>query len=843
MAVASPPVMEKVVLQVEDMECASCIKVIDKALNGLDGVLEVKINFAVGKVFVEYDEKKVKVNDLIRALDDASYKAREAGKEDTAQKTAQRLEKLTFRVEGMDCASCAGRVEKALAGLKGVKEAHVNFAAEKASVVYNPAWVGLDDFISAVSEAGYKLVEEEAEGTYKSEGNLDVEEEKLHSVRKRFLYAAIPAGLIMSLMFVHLLIVPVPGYLVIVAALGFPVVFLAGWETHVGSWKAVKHGTANMDVLVTLGSIPPYIMGLAGFFIPLQSFIEMATTIMTFHLLGRYLERRARGRASQAIKKLLELGAKTARLLVDGQEKEIPIEQIQEGDIMLVRPGEKIPTDGTVIAGNSAVDESMATGESLPVDKKEGDTVIGATINKLGALQVKATRIGKDTFLSQVVKMVEECQGSRVPIQEFADRVTGYFVPTVIGISALTFIAWLTFPSFFRAIIERGALLLPWVNPDLATLTLAFFAAIAVLVISCPCALGLATPTALMVGSGIGAEKGVLIRNGEAIQTLKDVELIVFDKTGTITRGQPEVTNVLAVGGFNEEDILLYAAGVEAVSEHPLGYAIVERVRGEGKKLPEVKDFLSITGRGVSGSIQGREVLVGNRKLMQEYKLDFSGLEKDVETLENEAKTAMLIAVDNMPAGVIAVADTLKTDSVDAIRELEELGLKTAMITGDNQRTAEAIARKVGIDLVLADVLPEGKVQAVKELQKEYAIIAMVGDGINDAPALKQANIGIAIGTGTDIAIEAADVTLIRGDLSSVITAIKLSRATFIKIKQNYFWSWFYNAIAIPLAAFGLLHPMIGVAAMSFSSVNVVWNSLRLRRYNVEPTYSAAAEQ
>ncbi len=842
MAIADPPVIEKVVLQVEDMECASCIKTIDKALNKLDGVREVKINFAVAKVFVEYDADKVKVDDLIRALDDAGYKAQEAGVEAATPVAGQRFEKLTFRIEGMDCASCARQVEKALTGFKGVEEASVNFASEKVTVKYNPAWAGIDDIMSAVNEAGYKLVEEKVEGAAKSDASLDIEEEKLHSVKKRFLFAAIPAGLIMSLMVVHMLIVPVPGYLVIIAALGFPAVFLAGWETHVGSWKTVKHGTANMDVLVTLGSVPPYLMGLAGFFIPLQSFIEMATTIMSFHLLGRYLERRARGRASQAIKKLLELGAKTARLLVDGNEKEVHIDQVREGDVMLIRPGEKIPTDGIVIAGSSAVDESMATGESLPVDKKEGDPVIGATVNKLGALQVKATRIGKDTFLSQVVKMVEECQGSRVPIQEFADRVTGYFVPAVIGLSALTFLSWLTFPEFFRTIIEWGALILPWVNPDLTNLTLAFFAAIAVLVISCPCALGLATPTALMVGSGIGAEKGVLIRNGEAIQTLKDVGLIVFDKTGTITKGQPEVTDVIATAGLKEEEILIFAASVEAVSEHPLGLAIVEHVQNKGTKLPEVQDFLSITGQGVTGTVNGKKVFVGNRKLMKENKIDISGLKKDVEALENEAKTAMLLAVNNVLAGVIAVADTLKTDSVAAIRELEELGLKTAMITGDNQRTAEAIARRVGIDRVLADVLPEGKVQAVRELQEEYKIVAMVGDGINDAPALKQANIGIAIGTGTDIAIEAADVTLIRGDLSSIITAIKLSRATFAKIKQNYFWSWFYNAIAIPLAALGLLHPMIGVAAMSFSSVNVVWNSLRLRRHNFDPTYRVATE-
>lgn len=837
MAKAGLPTINKTVLQLEEIECASCVKFIEKALLQLEGVEEARVNFAAAKVYVEFNAEEVSVDKLVQAVKDAGYSARAVEEEATGQQAGQGLEKLTFRVEGMECASCAAWVEKALAALKGVQEAGVNFAAEKATVVYNPAWVGFDDFKRAAEEAGYKLVEGDVEATYERKEELELEEKKLLSFRNRFIYAAVPAAVVMILMMVHMLITPVPYYLSIIAALGFPVIFIIGFETHRSSWKAIRHGTANMDVLISLGSIPPYLMGLAGFIIPLQSFIEMATTIMTFHLLGRYLERRARGRASLAIKKLLQLGAKTARILVEGEPKEVPVEQVKEGDIMLIRPGEKIPTDGEVVSGESAVDESMATGESLPVDKKEGDQVIGATINKLGTLQVKATRVGKDTFLSQVVKMVEECQGSRVPIQEFADRVTGYFVPGIIGIAVITFIVWLTFPAFFRAVIERGALFLPWVNPNLTNLTLAVFATVAVLVISCPCALGLATPTALMVGSGIGADKGVLIRNGEAIQTLKDIGIIVFDKTGTITRGQPKVTDIVSGQDFNEEEVLFYAASVEAVSEHPLGQAIVEKIRGEGKALPEVTDFLSLTGRGVKGVVEEKTVLVGSRKLMQEYEVDTGRLEEEIKHLENEAKTVMLVALDNTLAGVVAVADTLKEDSDQAIRELEKMGLKTAMITGDNQRTAEAIARQVGIDRVLADVLPEGKVEAVRKLQAEYQVVAMVGDGINDAPALKQANIGIAIGTGTDIAIEAADITLIRGDLSSVITAIKLSKATFTKIKQNFFWSWFYNAIAIPLAAFGLLHPMIGVAAMSFSSVNVVWNSLRLRRYSVDPSY------
>ena len=556
---------------------------------------------------------------------------------------------------------------------------------------------------------------------------------------------------------------------------------------------------------------------------------------MTLHLVGRFLEAKAKGKASQAIKKLLEMGAKKARVIVDGEEVDIPIEELSVDQVMIVRPGEKIPTDGIVVDGRSSVDESMATGESLPVERAVGDEVIGSTINKQGVLQVKATRVGKDTFLSQVIKMVEESQGSKVPIQEFADKVTGYFVPAVILIALSAFVSWMLFPGFFIPIVEFFSF--PWSNVGLPLFSLAVLATIAVLVISCPCALGLATPTAIMVGGGLGAENGILIRKGEAIQTIKNVKIIAFDKTGTITKGKPETTDIIAFGDNKEADVLLYGGSLEAASEHPLGAAIVEKAKAEGLTLYKVDEFSSVTGMGVEGVVNGRKVLVGSSKLMEANGIACEKYTDDMVKLEDEGKTAILVAIDGEIAGIVAVADTLKEDSVQAIAELEKMGFRTAMITGDNERTANAIARKVGMSRVLAEVMPDGKVDEIKKLQEEFGTVAMVGDGINDAPALKQANVGIAIGTGTDIAIEAAEITLVSGELSAVISAIKLSGATFDKIKQNYFWAWFYNAIAIPAAFFGLLHPMIGAAAMATSSISVVLNSTLLKRAKIKPDY------
>jgi len=817
--------MEKITVNVSGMHCAACARTVEKALQKLDGVENASVNFPMEKAYVEIEPESVTDDQIINALTDAGYGG-EIVRDSEAPET------VTLKIEGMTCATCAQRIEKALGGLEGVLEANVNFPAEKAVVRFKGGVTGPETFEKTIEEAGYSVVERVEEEA--PEERPDSGEEKMRHAARRMWLAASFASIIMVLMMIHMLFIPVPGYFAITALLAIPSIFIAGWETHRGTWKALRHGSANMDTLVTLGSLIPYLLSLLRFWIPITTFVEMAASIMALHLVGRYLEIRAKGKASQAINKLLALSAKNARILVNGEEKEIPVKQLQLGQIMIVRPGEKIPTDGVVTGGESSVDESMATGESLPVEKNEGDEVIGATVNKQGLLKVKVTKVGKDTFLHQVVKMVEECQGSKVPIQEFADRVTSYFVPLVIAIAAGAFISWIVFPDFHRSIVEFFSF--PWSTPQAPVFALAVLASTAVLVISCPCALGLATPTALMVGSGLGAEKGILIRSGEAIQTMKDIRIIVFDKTGTITKGAPEVTDILPFHDFDEESLVFYASSLEAASEHPLGAAVVQRARNGNITPQEVTDFVSFSGKGVRGRVKDRVVLVGSRKLMEEHELHVQELEEKLISLEKEGKTALLVAVDNTLAGIIAVADTLKEDSRLAVAEIEKMGIQTAMVTGDNWSVAKAVAEKVGISKVLAEVLPDGKLDEIKKLQEEFGRVAMVGDGINDAPALKQADVGIAIGTGIDVAMEAADITLVRGDLTGVVSAVKLSHATFSKIKQNYFWAWFYNALAIPMAFMGLLHPMIGAAAMGVSSLNVVLNSLRLKKAPIDPS-------
>lgn len=814
--------IKQVGFRIEGMTCTNCSNTIEKKLNALDGISSANINIATEKGLVQYDSSILSVEDIVRTVDTLGYKA---------IPDVVDTEKITLKINGMTCTACANRIDKTLNKVDGIVVANVNFAAEKVSVEYNPKQVRIIDMQKKISSIGYELeVIEEDIG--------DEDNEKMNKAKKTMMISGIFTSIIMGLMMIHMFVTPIPGYLPITAALGLPIIFGTGWHVHVGSWKAIKNKSPNMDVLVTLGSLPPYLIGLMGIFLPIQSFIEMATTIMTFHLIGKYLEANAKGRASQAIKKLLEMGAKTAKIIVDGEEIEIPTKDLQVGDVMIIRPGEKVPTDGIVVDGKGLLDESMATGESMPVKRQVGDEVIGATINKQGLLKVEVTKVGKETFLSQVIKMMEECQGSKVPIQEFADRITGYFIPAILLITIGTFISFNVFPEFHLSIIKWGSTFLPWVNPDMTPLTLAFITATAVLVISCPCALGLGTPTALMVGSGMGAENGILIRNGEAIQTFKEVKAIAFDKTGTITKGKPEVTDLIVVDEVRENEFLYLAATIENGSEHPLAHAIIEKAKLDNIKLGEVKDFNTIVGKGVVGNIDGEKVFVGNRKLMSENNIRFEDYEEELTRLEEEAKTAMMLAKEDKFLGIIAVSDPIKEDSIEAIKALEAMGIKTAMITGDNKRTAEAIGRKVGISHVIAEVLPDGKVDEVVRLQNQYGTVAMVGDGINDAPALKQANVGIAIGTGTDIAIEAADVTLVRGELSGIISAIKLSRAIFTKIKQNYFWAWFYNAFFIPVAALGLLHPMLGAAAMAVSSLNVVYNSLRLKKVNISAEYA-----
>lgn len=799
-------------IKIEGMSCAACAITVEKSIAKVSGVESVGVSIANDTAAVKFDDALVNEKEIYDAVEKAGYKV------------AKNHETVTLKITGMTCTACSSRVEKALNQLDGVINANVNFASGKATVKYDPTVIRLSDLGKTVKEAGYKVDDE----------NTQTEDTVLKTAKSKMIISAILSSVIMSLMIINMFVTPVPGYTFIAAVLAAPIVFGAGLDVHKGSIKAIRSRNANMDVLVTLGSVPPYIIGLMGFFIPVQSFIEMASTIITFHLIGKFLEAKAKGRASDAIRKLIQMGAKTASILIDGEEKQINAQDLRPEDIMVIRPGEKIPTDGVVIEGFGLVDESMATGESVPAERKPGDKVIGATVNKQGMLKVKVTKVGNDTFLAQVVKLMEQCQGSKVPIQEFADKVTGYFVPAILILTALTFISFNLFSVFHLNIVRAASEFLPWVNPELNPLTLSFITATAVLVISCPCALGLGTPTALMVGSGMGALRGILIRNGEAVQTMKDIKIIAFDKTGTITKGKPEVTDIIPLEGFDEDKLMYYAYAAESYSEHPIAFAVIEKAHEDSIKKAETENFDSLSGMGVKGRVDGRVVLAGSRKLMKEEGVQYLDHENTLENLEEEAKTAIMIAVEGELAGIIAVADPIKEDSAFALKKLRELGIETAMITGDNSRTAQAIAHMAGISHVIADVLPKGKVDEIIKLQNRFGLTAMVGDGINDAPALKQANVGIAIGTGTDIAIEAADVTLVRGELTGLVSAIKLSSAIFAKIKSNYFWAWFYNAVAIPLAMLGLLHPMIGAAAMAFSSLNVVYNSLRLKKVNIE---------
>ena len=815
---------EKISFEVTGMTCAACSQRVENALNDVAGVEEAAVNLPAEKATVNYDADQITVQELVKVVEDTGY--------------GVDLKKETIEIDDMSCASCAQNIEKVLNQAPGILEATVNFASESAVVEYLPAAISRADIDFQIEKIGYTVVKDYDESNQEEK---DKDQEKIDQARGKMIASwALTIPIILWMIPEMFFGIAWPNesiYNLGMILLATPILFYVGRSTYYTAYKSIIHGSANMDVLIAMGTGAAFITGPITFFTSIANYAGVSGMIMTFHLTGRYIETKAKGRASQAIKKLLELGANKATIIRDGEEVEVPVEDVKVGNIMVIKPGEKIPTDGEIIEGESAVDESMATGESMPVNKSVGDEVIGATINQRGLIKVEATKVGKDTFLSQVIKMVEEAQGTKVPIQEFADKITSIFVPTVLGIAAVTFLSWVLFPQLFNQVTVWAAGFLPWVNPNLGLITAAIFATIAVLVIACPCALGLATPTALMVGTGMGAENGVLIRKGEAIQTLKDVHTIVFDKTGTITKGQPEVTDVIAKNSFEKKDLLSAAASVEAGSEHPLGEAIVRKAKDEEIDLAEIAEFNSVTGKGVKAIIEEEEVLVGSRRLLNEADINVEAVEDKMQELESEAKTAMLIAVDGELAGIIAVADPLKEDSKDAINELRELGLETVMITGDNQRTAEAIAKEVGIDHVVAEVLPDGKVDEIKNLQEKFGTIAMVGDGINDAPALTQAHVGIAIGTGTDIAIESSDVTLVRGDLSSVITAVKLSRATFRKIKQNLFWAFIYNTIAIPIAVLGLLHPTIAEAAMATSSISVVTNANLLRRVDISPDY------
>ncbi|MCC6314170.1 MAG: heavy metal translocating P-type ATPase [Thermomicrobiales bacterium] len=834
-----------VTLPVEGMTCASCVRRVEKALEKTPGVIAARVNLATERATVTVDPTRAAVADLTRAIEAAGYQVGELEAPPTqrpvsvsvvaASEPAGETE-VSLPIEGMTCASCVRRVEKALAAVPGVSAAAVNLATERATVTIDPAVAARADLRAAVERAGYAVgAEPEPEPAAAPSPATAVatpvdrralaRDREIADLKRKWQVSLVIGLAMMALMYLPL---PVPmmdlAPLLLIAAT--VVQFWAGGVFYRAAWAAARHGATNMNTLVAVGSSAAY--GYSAFVtlwpdlaarwgFDYQLYYESAAIIIALILLGRWLEARAKKRTGEAIAALMGLQAKTARVIRHGVEQDVPIEQVIVGDLVRVRPGEKVPVDGVVVEGRSALDESMLTGESLPVEKEPGDTVIGATLNKTGSFVFRATKVGQDTTLAQIVKLVEEAQGSKAPMQRLADTISGYFVPAVLVLAALTFAGWL---------LVAGSL------------TAALTAAIAVLVIACPCALGLAAPTAIMVGTGKAAENGVLVRGGEALEQARRIDVIVLDKTGTLTRGKPAVIGVVSRDGMSEAELLRLAAAVEIGSEHPLGEAIVARAREAGLAPPTADEFRSITGKGVTARFDGRDIALGNRALMTDLGASLDGLAARAEELAQRGATPMFVAVDGVAVGLIAVADTLKPESREAVAQMKALGLEVWMLTGDNAATAAAIAHEAGIDRVLAEVLPDEKAAKIRALQAEGHVVAMVGDGINDAPALAQADLGIAIGAGTDVAMAASDITLIGGDLRTIVTAIALSRKTVATIKQGLFWAFAYNVVLIPVAmgalypAFGvLLSPVLAAAAMAMSSVSVVTNALRLRGF------------
>ncbi|WP_347562651.1 heavy metal translocating P-type ATPase [Clostridium sp. HBUAS56010] len=819
--------MTSEMLNIRGMTCAACAQRIEKTVRKLSGINQATVNLASEKLFVEYDSNQLELSAIKAAVTKIGY--------EVAEKSPN--SKVTIPIGGMTCAACARRVEKAIGKLEGVEETSVNFATEKAVVTYDPQSVRLSAIRGAIEKAGYEALE--ANKADAADEDRARKQREIKILWTKFIVSAvfsIPLLYIAMVPMIKIVRLPFPAgidpmqfpllYALIELFLVVPVLAV-GYRFYTVGFKALIQRSPNMDSLIAVGTTAAVLYSIYntfqiadGHFMAVDSlYFETAGVIITLILLGKSLEAVSKGRTSEAIKKLMGLAPKTATILVDGTEKEIPIDEVEIGDIILVKPGEKIPVDGTVISGHTAIDESMLTGESMPVDKKDGDPVYAASLNTTGAVQFKAEKIGSDTALAQIIKLVEDAQGSKAPIAQMADIVSGYFVPVVCAIALVAGIAW-----YFGT------------GGDLKFALTIF---ISVLVIACPCALGLATPTAIMVGTGKGAENGILIKGGEALETAHRINTIVFDKTGTITEGKPTVTDVLPTEGISKDHLLKLTASAEKGSEHPLGQAIVRGAGEAGLEILATEQFESLTGRGIEAIINGETVLAGNRKLMDEREISLAGMEESSDRLAEEGKTPMYVALNGKLAGIVAVADVVKESSRAAIESLHQMGIEVAMITGDNKKTAAAIAKQVGIDRVLSEVLPQDKSSEVKKLQNDGRKVAMVGDGINDAPALAQADIGIAIGSGTDVAMESADIVLMRSDLMDVPTAIHLSKQTIRNIKQNLFWAFGYNVIGIPIAA-GLLHllfngpllnPIFAAAAMSLSSVSVLTNALRLKRF------------
>jgi Cu+-exporting ATPase len=817
---------KRIDLPIAGMSCASCASKIEERLSQTEGVKSASVNLASEAATVIYEPERANPRDFLEAIRRLGYQPR--------------VERIALPIGGMSCASCAQTIGNRLRQVPGVLGASVNFAAQTAQVEFIPGQAGVRDFKLAVEDAGYEVITPAPEaggreGLALSEVTATARAAELRKLTVRFSAAAILTLPIIAGSF-HSFFPWWPAALrhpLFLGLLCTPVQFWAGWQFYRGAWAAARNRTSDMNTLIALGTSAAYGYSAAAALAPNwfaargiapDVYFDTAAVIVSLILMGRLLEARARGRTSEAIRRLMGLQPKTAKVLRDGQEIDIPLEEVAPGDLVRVRPGERVPVDGIIREGSSSVDEAMITGESIPVAKGPADQVIGGTINKTGSFTFLATRVGSDTALAQIVRLVEQAQGSKAPIQRLADKVTAHFVPAVLAAAAITFAVWLSAAAFLGA--ERGT-------------TLAVLNSVAVLIIACPCALGLATPTSIMVGTGKGAENGILIRSAEALETAHRLDTIVFDKTGTLTEGKPAVTDIES-SGIDENELLRLAASAERASEHPLAEAILQAAQARSLQMSEPTEFEAVPGHGLSARVGDVQVTVGNPGFMRDRNVDPGSVAPIAESLEAQGKTVMFVAVNGRRAGVIAVADTLKSGSAGAVAELRRLGLRTVMITGDNKRTAAAIAEQAGIDSVLAEVLPEEKALQVKQLQAQGRKVGMVGDGINDAPALAQADVGIAIGTGTDVAMETADITLMRADLRGVVTAIALSKATMRNIKQNLFWAFVYNALGIPVAAGvlypvfgrgGLLNPMIAAAAMAFSSVSVVTNALRLKRF------------